>query len=76
MIIHGRVHNGVVILEGGFTLPEGTQVTVSCPMVPAGEPGRQAQRVALPLVPSKYPGTLDLTGERIAELLNEDDAAS
>ena len=29
MVISGRVHNGVVVLEGGLTLPEGMQVTVS-----------------------------------------------
>lgn len=30
MVIHGRVHNGVVVLEGGLKLPEGMQVTISC----------------------------------------------
>jgi len=28
MILHGRVTNGVVVLQNGDTLPEGTEVTV------------------------------------------------
>jgi hypothetical protein len=73
MVISGRVHNGVVVLEGGLTLPEGMQVTVSCPAASNTEPNRQKRRVNLPLVSSSRPGTLDLTAERVAELLDEDD---
>jgi hypothetical protein len=29
MTIQGRVHNGVVVLDGAFSLPEGAEVTVS-----------------------------------------------
>ncbi len=73
MVISGRVHNGVVVLEGGLTLPEGMQVTVSYSAAPSAESVQQKRRVRLPLVSSSHPGTLDLTGERIAELLDEDD---
>lgn len=76
MVISGRVHNGVVVLEGGLTLPEGMQVTVSCPVVPSAELNRHKRRVNLPLVSSGRPGTLDLTAERVAELLDEDDVSA
>jgi len=72
MIIHGRVHNGVVVLEGGLTLPEGTHVTVSCSAAPSSEQLQQKRQVTLPLVPSKRPGTLQLTAERVAEVLDDD----
>jgi hypothetical protein len=73
MVIPGRVHNGVVVLEDGPPLPEGMAVTVLCNIAPAAETAKQKRRVELPLVPSKRPGTLHLTAERIAELLEEDD---
>jgi hypothetical protein len=38
MVIDGRVLNGVVVLEGGCCVPEGTHVTV---IVPAAPPGRE-----------------------------------
>src|SRR5437870_5212288 len=42
MVIPGRVHNGVVILEGGPALPEGTRVTVSCDIVSVSQrPGEK-----------------------------------
>ncbi len=70
MTIKGRVQRGVVVLQNGVTLPEGTEVTVSC------EPGlvakhKQGKRVEFPLVRSKRPGTLQLTSERVAELLDD-----
>jgi hypothetical protein len=76
MVIYGRVQNGVVVLDGGLTLPEGMQVTVSCPAAPDVEPSQQKRRVNLPLVPSNRPGTLQLTAERAAELLDEDDVSA
>jgi hypothetical protein len=76
MAIPGRVQNGVVVLEGGSTLPEGMAVSI----VPHGSPvirvARQQRRVILPLVPSENPGSVDLTSERIAEILDEQDAPS
>ena len=52
------------------------RVTVSCPQAPGVEPVRRKRRVVLPLVPSKHPGTLRLTAERVAELLEEDDLSA
>jgi hypothetical protein len=76
MKLRGRVHNGVVVLEGKPSLPEGTAVTVSCGRTAGSKPRRKEKRVRLPLVRSKHPGTLDLTNERIAEILEEEELAS
>ncbi len=76
MVIHGRVQNGVVVLEAGLTLPEGMQVTITCPTAPSSEPAPQKRRVNLPLVSSNCPGTLRLTAERIAELLDDEDVSA
>lgn len=75
MKIPGRIHNGVVILEGGKALPEGTRVSVTCKHDVSKKSGR-IKRVRFPLVRSKHPGALRLTGKRVAEILSEDDAAS
>src|SRR5690348_6980389 len=63
MVIPGRIKNGVVVLEGGPALPEGTAVSVSCDLPPTGKAPRQ-ERVKFPLVRSKRPGTLHLTAQR------------
>jgi hypothetical protein len=34
MLISGRIHNGVVALEGDISLPEGMEVTVMAPAAP------------------------------------------
>ncbi|HEV3203455.1 MAG TPA: hypothetical protein VGY77_03685 [Gemmataceae bacterium] len=75
MKFRGRVQNGVVVLERGPALPEGTKVTVSCDTTPVSQPRRKKKRVEFPLVHSKHPGTLNLTGQRIAEILDEEDAS-
>src|SRR5208337_2724674 len=72
MEIRGRVHNGVVVLEGEFPLPEGTEVIVSSGAAPETKPVEE-QRIEFPLVRSKHPGSLRLTGQRVAEFLEEDD---
>jgi len=89
MVISGHIENGVVVLEGGVTLPEGTQVVVSLPapsvspQLPLPAPGsvplppreiRPRKRVVFPIIPSKNPGTMDITAEQIAEILDEEDA--
>ncbi len=76
MEIPGRVQNGVVILEGESTLPEGMAVSVVPRVSPVIRVARRQRRVVLPLVPSENPGSVDLTGERIAEILDEQDAPS
>lgn len=75
MEIPGRVQNGVVVLENGAVLPEGTPVTVSCPVRASHKP-RKRKRVKLPLVESKRPGSLRLTNKRIAEIFEKEDLAS
>ncbi len=76
MKIPGKVVNGVVVLQGGQRLPEGALVTVSYekPLIRAST--RKPKRVRFPLVRSKRPGSLNLTNDRIAELLQEEDIAS
>ena len=75
MTIQGRVHNGVVVLEGAPSLPEGAEVTVLYPRVRIRRKPGKKKRVKFPLVDSKRPGTVHLTGERIAEILQQDDVA-
>ena len=72
MELNGFVQNGVIVLTGGASLPEGTPVTVSCG-VEATTPPPVAERkyVVFPLVDSDTPGVL--TNERIAEILEEED---
>lgn len=76
MELHGVVHNGVIVLPAGVSLPEGAEVTVSCDLKP--EPPRPSEKkpVEFPLVRAGKPGSLNLTNERIAEILDEDDVAS
>jgi len=76
MEIRGRVHNGVVVLEGALPLPEGAMVTVSYPVSPPTESLDSHRRVSLPLVPSDRPGSRRLTAERLAELLEDDDVSA
>jgi hypothetical protein len=72
MEITGRVHNGVVVVEGGLPWPEGTHVTVSA--VAASQTKLAGpERVMFPLVRSRHPGRLNLTGDQVAELLGEGD---
>jgi hypothetical protein len=70
MTIKGRVEHGVIVLQKGITLPEGTEVTVSCESASVGKP-KQGKRVEFPLVWSNHPATLQLTAERVAELLDD-----
>ena len=73
MEVSGTVQNGVVVLPKGVALPEGLEVTVVCfaPMIPsAGSP----HEITLPLIHTNEPlGSLNLTNERIAEILNAED---
>jgi hypothetical protein len=75
MEILGRVQNGVIVLDGEPPLPEGMVVTVSCKTDPVrGSNG--PQRIEFPLVHSLRPGSLKLTAERIAEILDEEDVSA
>jgi hypothetical protein len=76
MELHGIVQNGVIVLSGGLSLPEGTPVTVSCSLVPSSPPATEKKRVQVPLVRTGEPGTMNLNNERIAEIFDEEDVAS
>jgi len=75
MEIFGRVHDGAVILEDGIRLPEGAAVRVLYPAPAEPEPAVRRRRIQVPLVRTGQPGTLHLTGERIAEILDDEDAS-
>ncbi len=75
MELQGRVHNGVVVVEGGLSLPEGTVVTVVCPGASTTVRSATRRRVVLPLVPSEQPASRQLTAERAAELLEDEDVS-
>jgi len=72
MNLQGRVQNGVVVLDGGLVLPEGAAVIVSY-AAPAAE---RRKRIAFPLVRSAKPGSLNLTSDQIADILEEEDVSS
>jgi hypothetical protein len=76
MIIPGRVHNGVVVLEGESALPEGAAVMVTYPAPPQAKPAAQKRRIQIPLVRTGQPGSVNLTGARIAEIMDEEDASA
>jgi hypothetical protein len=76
MEVRGFVQNGVIVLPGGFSLPEGMPVTVSYTLAPGSRPRSEKKRVQLPLVRTGEPGSLHLTNERIAEIFDEEDVAS
>ena len=76
MIIPGRVRNGVVIPDGGQALPEGAAVSISYPVAPAPNPIPENRRVQFPLVRTGEPGSVHLTNDRIAEILDEEDIFS
>ena len=73
MVLRGHMQNGVVILEGKTKLPEGAVVTVTYPAPVASPPVVKKRRVEFPLVRSEHPGSVDLTNERITEILAEED---
>ena len=76
MDISGHVQNGVVVLDGGATLAEGTRVVVSQLSRDDQAPRPEKKRIELPLVASGEPGSIHLTNERIQEILDEEDIES
>lgn len=66
---------GMVVLEGGAALPEGAAVTITYPALPKAQPAAQKRRIQVPLVRTDQPGSVRLTGARIAEILDEEDAS-
>lgn len=76
MELNGFVQNGVIVLTGGASLPEGTPVTVSCSLESDSLPSPKKKRVQLPLIRTGQPGSMNLTNERIAEIFDDEDVAS
>ena len=75
MVITGRKQNGVVVLEGESALPEGAAVSITYPAMPKAKPAGEKRRIQVPLVVTGQPGSVQLTGARIAEILDEEDAS-
>jgi len=73
MEIQGTVQNGVIVLDDVASLPEGARVVVLTlePLPP--NPLSTKRRVQLPLVTNGEPGGIQLTNERIYEILDEED---
>jgi len=76
MDLQAHVQNGVVVLDEDVTLPEGAAVRVFYPSQPAIRVSPTRKRVQLPLVKTDRPGSIDLTNDRIAEILSEQDAST
>jgi hypothetical protein len=76
MEVQGRVQNGVVVLEDEITLQECTVVIVSYPVPTLDEPPALRRRSSFPLIRTGRPGSLRLTAERIAEILDDDDVSA
>jgi hypothetical protein len=75
MEFRGRVQNGVVVLDGHPALPEGVAVSVTYPAPAEMAPRVSKARIEVPLVRTGQPGSVNLTGERIAQILDEEDAS-
>jgi hypothetical protein len=71
MIHSGIVRNGIITLDTGLVLPEGTRVRIEV-VGPTGTSPNQ--RVMFPLVPSENPGSVHVTNEMIAEILDDEDS--
>ena len=76
MIIPGRVQNGVVVLEGPMTLPEGSAVYVSNQLTPNIRLAKRQTPVVLPIFDYDGPPDVELTNERIGEIMDQEDATS
>ncbi len=66
----------MVVLDGPMSLPEGAAVTVLLRARPVIRVAKNQKQVEFPLVPSSAPGSVHLTNEMIAEILDEEDASS
>ena len=73
MEVPGFVQNGVVVLDASVSLPEGVNVVVTYRTTPVIRVAKNQTRVEFPLFPSSEPGILDLTNERIAEILDDEE---
>ena len=76
MEIQGVVQNGVLVLDDSMSLPEGAAVVVTYRATPVIRVAKNPIPVVLPIFDSDEPGTIDLTNDRIAEILDQEDASS
>ena len=76
MEFSGRVQNGVVVLDGEASLPDGASVIVTYRPSPVIRFAKNPVPIVLPIFDSGEPGTIDLSNDRIAELLEQEDAPS
>lgn len=76
MEIPGRVQNGVAVFDGPLSLPEGAAVTVTLRTQPLIRVAENQKRVEFPLFRSSAPGSVHLTNEMIADILDAEDASS
>lgn len=76
MEILGHIENGVVVLDGPMSLPEGAAVSVIVREMPVIRVAINQKPVEFPLVPSSNPGSVLLTNEMIGEVLDTEDASS
>ena len=74
MRLSGRILNGKVVLDGHVPLPEGAEVVVEVRDSAPREFG--AGKVQFPLFHSKNPGSLDLSNQRIAEILEDEELSA
>jgi hypothetical protein len=70
MEIHGTIQNGVVVLDNAASLPEGTLVTITLRTETVLQSDKR--RVEFPLVKTGELGSIELSNERIAEILEEE----
>ncbi len=73
MRIPGTIRDGKVVIEEQFALPEGTHVFVV--MADAAGIAKSAT-VEFPLKKASMPGSLKLSNQRIAELLDDEDLSA
>ena len=73
MEVAGRIQNGVVVFDTPIALPEGAAVTVTLRTTPVIRVAKIQRRVEFPLILSSDPGSIPLTNQRIAEVLDEED---
>jgi len=73
MELLGRVDHGVIVPQGDASLPEGAMVRIVYEPQAEKSVKKPGYRVQFPLVRTGKPGTLHLTNETIAEILDEED---
>jgi hypothetical protein len=76
MELLGRVDHGVIVPQGDASLPEGATVRIVYEPERGAPTKKTGRRVTFPLVDSDKPGSLHLTNDMIAEILDEDDLSS